>query len=149
MIRLDRQELLHAPIDDVFAFVGEFANVERWDPGVVRSVKVSDGPTGVGTRYVVTVRFMGQTSDMTYEVVGWSPPYTVELRGETPTLSALDRITFLPDPAHPRRTVVRYEAEFTFKGPLRLAEGPMRRVFERVGDVAMAGLRSATIPHAS
>ena len=32
------------PLDDAFAFVADFANAERWDPGVASSVRLEPGP---------------------------------------------------------------------------------------------------------
>lgn len=146
MIRLDRTVDLEAPLEDVFAFVGEFANVSRWDPGVESSHKTSAGPTGVGTAYRVVARFLGVSTPMVYRVVAWSPPAMVELHGETSTVRAVDRISV--SAAGAGRTRVRYEAEFGFRGPLRLLEPLLRPVFERIGDVAMGGLARARIPSA-
>lgn len=43
-------------LDEAFAFVADFANAERWDPGVENSERIGswegDGrPPGVGVRY--------------------------------------------------------------------------------------------------
>lgn len=145
MIRLDRTVVLDAAPDAAFSYVAEFANVGDWDPGVESSEKLDDGPPGVGTRYKVVARFMGVPTPMTYRVVRWEPGVCVELAGETPTVDALDRISFAPEGDGTR---VRYEAEFTFRKPLGLAEPLLRRVFERIGDKAMGGLVQAQIPAA-
>jgi hypothetical protein len=38
------------PVEAAFAFVADFANATRWDPGVASSEQTTDGPVGVGTR---------------------------------------------------------------------------------------------------
>ena len=72
------------PLDEVFAFVGDFANTKRWDPGVAQAEKATDGPIGVGTLYRLKVLFNGRELPMTYEVTAWDPPERVVLRGRAP-----------------------------------------------------------------
>jgi len=39
------------PIDEVFAFLSDFENLPKWNYFVLRVVKTSAGPVGVGTTY--------------------------------------------------------------------------------------------------
>lgn len=126
------------PLDEVFAFVGDFANTKDWDPGVSDSRKVTEGPVGVGTRYAVDVLFNGRTLPMTYEVTTWDPPNRVVLRGEGSTVTAVDDIRF---EATERGTRVRYSADLRLKGLLKLAEPFMKGRFEKTGKDAIAGMR--------
>ena len=144
MIRLDRAVSVSSSPDDTFAYIADFANVESWDPGVIESRQISPGPVGVGTEYDVVARFMGARAPMRYRVVRWDAPTQVELHGRASTLAAVDRISFEPDGDGGTR--VRYEAEFTFRRGLGVADKLLRRVFERVGDNAMRGLTAAPIP---
>ena len=52
------------PLDEAFAFVADFANAERWDPGVASSIRMDPGPVGVGARYRLGVRMGGRVSPM-------------------------------------------------------------------------------------
>jgi carbon monoxide dehydrogenase subunit G len=126
------------PLDEVFAFVGDFANTKDWDPGVSDSQKVTDGPVGVGTRYAVDVVFGSRTLPMTYEVTTWDPPNRVVLRGEGSTVTAVDDIRF---EAIERGTRVRYSADLRLKGLLKLAEPFMKGRFDKTGKNAIAGMR--------
>lgn len=146
MIRLDRTVLRPESIDDVFAYVAEFANVETWDPGVATCAKTTPGATGVGAEYHVVAKFMGTDAPMEYRVSRWEPPHVVELHGTALAVDAVDRISFRATESG--GTEIRYEAEFTFKAASRLADRLLRRVFESVGDKAMAGLRAASVPTA-
>ncbi|MFM7717920.1 MAG: SRPBCC family protein [Actinomycetota bacterium] len=128
------------PLEEVFAFVGDFANSERWDPGVASAKKVGDGPIAIGTRYDLDVRFNERVLPMTYTVTAWDPPRRVVLEGRGPTVNATDEITF---EAIPTGTRIRYMADLRLKGPLRILEPLMRRRFQQVADDAMAGMRSA------
>jgi carbon monoxide dehydrogenase subunit G len=136
-----REELeVDRPLEEVFAFVGDFSNAERWDPGVASSSALTEGPVRVGSRYDLTVLFNGRRLPMTYEVTALDPPNRVELRGSGSTVNALDDIRF---EATERGTRIRYTADLRLRGPLRLAEPLLRRRFDEVGRRAMAGMRAA------
>jgi carbon monoxide dehydrogenase subunit G len=129
------------PLDEVFAFVGDFANTKEWDPGVADAANVTEGgEIGVGTRYRVDVVFGGRTLPMTYEVTAWDPPNRVVLRGEGSTVTAVDDIRFEAIDAGTR---IRYSADLRLKGLLKLAEPFLKGRFDRTGREAMAGMRRA------
>jgi len=128
------------PLDEVFAFVGDFANTKDWDPGVADSRKVTDGPIGVGTRYAVDVVFNGRKLPMTYEVTAWDPPNRVVLKGEGSRVTAVDEIRFEATPAGTR---IRYSADLRLKGFLKLVEPFMGKRLDQTGKDAMAGMRRA------
>jgi dehydrogenase/reductase SDR family member 12 len=128
------------PLEDVFAFVGDFANTKDWDPGVAGATKVTDGPIEVGTRYAVDVVFNGRTLPMTYEVTAWDPPNHVALMGEGSTVRAVDDIRF---EATETGTRIRYSADLRLKGVLRLVEPFLGKRFDETGKAAMAGMRRA------
>ena len=135
-----REELeVDEPLEDAFAFVGDFANAEAWDPGVESSQR--DGaPVGVGTRYDLTVVFGDRRLPMTYEVTVFDPPHRVVLRGTGSTVTAVDDIRFEPTPSGTR---IRYMADLRLKGLRSMAEPLMRGRFEETGTQAIAGMTAA------
>lgn len=143
MYTLRRIVHVPAPVEDVFAFVADFANLPEWDPGIAAVERVGHRAPGAGARYRVTASFMGREVPMDYEIARWEPHTGAELVGQAPTIRAIDRIGFEPDGAGTR---VTWEAEFHMKGPLRWMEKVMGPLFERLADKAMAGLGAATIP---
>src|SRR5947209_6527226 len=69
-----------APVERVFAIVGDLGNVVRWTGAKpVRSItKVTDGPIGVGTKYrsseKITMSFRADTEILVYrppEMILW------------------------------------------------------------------------------
>jgi len=136
-----REELeVDAPLEDAFAFVGDFANSVEWDPGVAESRNVTGEPVGVGTRYDLTVVFGDRRLPMTYEVTVFDAPNRVVLRGTGSTVDAVDDIRFEPTP---RGTRIRYMADLRLKGLFRVVEPLMRGRFKDTGDRAMAGMKRA------
>jgi carbon monoxide dehydrogenase subunit G len=140
MTVLKEQLEVNRPLEEVFAFVGDFANAERWDPGVASSRALTDAPVRVGSRYELLVVFNGRRLPMTYEVTAYDPPHRVELRGTGSTVNALDDIRFEQTE---RGTRIRYTADLRLRGPLRLGEPLLRSKFEEVGRRAMEGMRAA------
>ncbi len=136
-----REELeVDEPVEDAFAFVGDFANSAIWDPGVAESRNVTGGPIGVGTRYDLIVVFGERSLPMTYEVTVFDPPHRVVLRGTGSTVNAVDDIRFEPTP---RGTKILYTADLRLKGLMRAAEPLMRGRFEETGSQAIAGIKRA------
>lgn len=136
-----REELeVDRPLEEVFAFVGDFANAERWDPGVASSRGLTEGPVRIGSRYDLTVLFDDRRLPMGYEVTAFDPPRRVELRGTESTVNALDDIRF---EATDRGTHIRYTADLRLRGVLRLAEPFVRSRFVETGRRAMEGMRTA------
>jgi hypothetical protein len=125
----------------VAAYLTDFSTTQEWDPGVVEAGRLDAGPLAVGSRFRVVARFLGRRAELTYEIVRHTPDEQVTLRGESATVVSLDTMRFSDTPDGGTR--VSYDAELTLKGPLRPLDPLLRLAFNRVGDRAAAGLRSA------
>src|SRR5688572_13962560 len=62
------------PQQEVFDFLSRFENLAVYDPFVLASGQVGDGPVGLGTRGRGTSSYMGQRSDWTVEYTDFQPP---------------------------------------------------------------------------
>ena len=81
-MKLQRSVECNAAPAAVFAYLSDFTNTNEWDPGTVKTVRVS-GDGGVGTTYQNTSKFMGRETELTYEVVEHQPDRRVRAaRGE-------------------------------------------------------------------
>lgn len=139
MIVIEREVSIAAPVGRVFDYLADFETTEEWDPGTVRTARV-DGDGGVGTSYLNVSRFAGRETELTYVVEELERPDRVVLRGENHTVVARDTMTFRSE-SHITR--VTYRAEFQLKGLARFAESLLRKPFERLGEDAEEGLRTA------
>ena len=132
-------ETPHA-IEEVFDRLADFSSAEEWDPGTVRARRLDDGPVAVGSRFELTVTFLGRESTLVYELVELRRPNRIVLVGQNRFARSLDTITLARlDGA----TRVTYDAELTLKGlasPFHVLLGP---VFDRLGREAADGLREA------
>ena len=138
MIEMRRALAIDVSADAVFAYLADFTTTEGWDPGTVRTVRLS-GDGGLGTRYLNTSRFAGRTSDLIYEVVALKPGNSLQLRGENASLIAVDTITVTPHPSG--RSLITYRIQFAFQGWLRWLEPLLRLPVTRLLDEGVSGLR--------
>jgi hypothetical protein len=140
MIRVEARVPIREEAARALEYLADFRNLPRWDPGIAEVKQLEgDGPVE-GARYHVVARFLGRRVPMGYRTTRFDRSAGVaEIRGETPTLVAIDRITVR---ATEGGAEVHWQADFTMKGPLRLAEPAMKPLFDRLGRKAMDGLRA-------
>jgi carbon monoxide dehydrogenase subunit G len=122
----------------VFDYLADFTSAAAWDPGVVSSKRLDDGPVRVGSRFDVRVRFAGRELPMAYRVERADRPERLELSAVSPSSTARDLITLAPDGDGFTRVTWRLEVQLT--GWSRLAEPLMGPLLRRLGRQAMDGL---------
>ena len=127
-------------IDEVFAYLADFANTLEWDPGVVEAQRLDDEPVAKGSEFRIVSEFLGRRTSLLYRVIEFDPPRLVTFRGVNSTVVSLDRLTFENFGAG---TQVTYDAVLTLKGPFKLADPLLALAFNRLGDRALHGLRAS------
>lgn len=142
-------------VEETFAFVSDFRNAVLWDPRTYAADKATDGPIGVGTRFVLTggmltedlverLHIPGSVAGMAlpYDVVEFDAPHGFVLEGESRIVRYSDHLEFFP---HGDGTRLRYAAELELKGPFAVMDPLLRMMFKRIGDDATRGLPAAVI----
>jgi carbon monoxide dehydrogenase subunit G len=140
MPKLNERIETSLPVGDAFAFVADFANSSRWDPGVESSDRLNPGPLEIGARYRLGVRMGGRVAPMEYEVTTLDPPRRVVLTGRGSGVEAVDDIRFESTSAG---TVIDYVADIRLVGLLRLLQPFLGRAFAAIGRNAAEGMRRA------
>jgi hypothetical protein len=143
LVVLVRTLTVERPVAEVFAYLSDFTNTEEWDPGTVRTTRVS-GDGGVATTYHNVSKFLGRRTELTYVVSDSEAPSLLRLRGENKTVVAHDTMSLVETPSG--GTGLTYRAEFAFKGLARLVAPLAAPAFRRLGDEAERGLRAALSP---
>lgn len=144
MPTIERTVVTDASPEAVWDYLSDFTNSTEWDPGTVRTIRLS-GSGGVGTTYENTSRFLGRETKLVYTVVESSAPTRLQLRGENDQVNATDTMTFTPVGSG---TQVHYHAELQIKGllgrvdPLLSLPG-LNYPFKQLGDHAEQGMRDA------
>ena len=73
MTRIETSVTIRRPVEEVFDFVTNVANVTQWQSGILESSQTSEGPMGVGATMRVGVRAMGRQLRWTLEVTEYEP----------------------------------------------------------------------------
>jgi len=82
MIELSFTESISRPRSDVFSILTGFERyLAQWAKGPIAAAKIGPGPTGAGTRFVVTAKVGPFRVRSPYEVVVWEPPERFGGRG--------------------------------------------------------------------
>lgn len=139
-MEIERTVTTSAPVEVVFGYLADFTTSTEWDPGTIRTIRVS-GDGGVGTTYHNTSRFLGRQTELTYVVEQLVPASVIRLRGENATVIAHDTMTLAAGSSG--GTVLTYRAAFSFQGLARFVAPLLRPAFRRLGDDAEHGLRAA------
>lgn len=121
-----------------FDLLADFSSTADWDPGVVRARRLDRGPLRKGSRFEVTVRFLGRELPLRYEIVSYEPPHRLVLRARSDTFESRDELHFSPRVGGTR---VSYEATLTLSGAARLADPLLQLAFDPIGRAAAEGLR--------
>lgn len=138
-MRITRIVATSKPSSEVFAYLSDFTTTTEWDPGTIKTSRIS-GDGGLGSVYANTSSFNGRQTELVYTVTAYEPNQRVQFRGENRTVRATDTIHF---ETTAEGTRVTYDAHFRFKGLAKLSEPFLRRAFRTLGDAAEAGLRRA------
>ena len=127
-------------IDEVFAFVADFANSAEWDPGVASAERLDGGPLGVGTRYRLGIWRGDRVVPMEYEVTDFEPLRRVVLEGSGSGVEAEDEIVFETTPTGTR---IDYTADIRLRGLMRLATPFAGGALARIARAARDGMQRA------
>ncbi len=139
MIELKEVISVNRPIDHVFKFTSNFTFIEQWDPGVVSSVKLSQGPVGVGTEYELALCYGIFRLKMRYRIIEYEPPVKVVLEGMGKSFSATDTILFSPTESGTR---IEYSARLYFSKLNAQFERVLAPLLTLYGKKAMTGLKN-------
>jgi carbon monoxide dehydrogenase subunit G len=138
VIRFIETATTSLPRDTAFGHVGDFANIDRWDPGVVTAIKATGGETGPGTAYDLVLSYAGREIEMQYVVTEHEPNRRVVLEGTGARVHAIDVIEF---DDHTDGTKVTYTADLSLTGLARFFEPLLKRRLGKVVEDGGMGLR--------
>jgi hypothetical protein len=74
MAKITGEIIIDRPVGQVYDFVADETNEPKYNPDLLRSEKVTDGPIGVGTRFAAQHASVGHPVDMIVEVTGYDRP---------------------------------------------------------------------------
>ena len=129
---------LPLPVEAAFDYLADFSRTAEWDPGVSEARRLTRGEVGLGSRFRVTVSFLGRRIPLEYRITEYDRPSRLVLVGGDASLRSTDEISFVPRPGGTRMT---YEARLELGGLRRLADPILDLLFQRIGRLALRGLQ--------
>jgi uncharacterized membrane protein len=116
------------PVEDVFAFAGDYRNDPRWRKGVVSMQHEPPGPPALGTVTTETMKFMGRPSCTVGEVTEYLDCRRTAFRSLQGPVECHGFRLFAPSRGGTQFT---YSLTLKPRGPLRLFEFLLKSIFQR------------------
>jgi hypothetical protein len=94
MLKFKTSVIIRCPIETVFAFVSNFENEPQYQKEVEKTIKITEGPIGVGTTFRDIVKVMGRRLESEYQIIEFEPSRKLAikiLKGQAPYTA---RLTF-------------------------------------------------------
>ena len=129
---------LPIPIEQAFEYLADFSRTAEWDPCVYDARRLTRGKVRLGSRFEVTVSSLARRIPLEYRIIEFERPSLLVLRGGDSSLRSTDEITFV---SRHGGTRVTYEARLELVGIRRLADPVLGLLFQRIGRLAVRGLR--------
>jgi hypothetical protein len=129
-----------SPAAETFGYLAAFSNAAEWDPGVLAGEQLDAGPLRAGSRFRLTVPFLGARMSLTYQVIRFVPDREVLLHAANGVLRSTDRIAVTGAAGG---STVSYDAQVRLRGPLQVLDPLLRPGFRIVAERAAAGLAGA------
>lgn len=131
-------------VDRAFAYVSDFRHAAVWDPMVTSATKVTPGPIGVGTEYVLSTRIGGCPAQLPYRITGYAPSKALVLEGESSLMRYRDEIEFAATSTGMKFT---YHATASLRGLYAAGNLALDFLGPAIGDQACAGISRALRNH--
>jgi uncharacterized protein YndB with AHSA1/START domain len=80
MIRAEKSTVIRRSVEDVFAYIGDQTNAVHWQAGIVEVRRLTDGPSGLGTRHKIVRTFVGRRLEVENEYVAFEPGRRIVFR---------------------------------------------------------------------
>jgi hypothetical protein len=121
---------------EAFARMADVARFAEWDPGVLKGKQVVGAEPAVGAKYDLLIDATPKQT-FQYEITEFEPGSRYLMVARTRFLTSIDEITVDASGADTR---VTYDATLLARGALGLFDGPLQRIFNKLGDRAAKGL---------
>ena len=128
------------PVEEVFAYVSDFATTAEWDPTVLSARKLTAGAIVVGTQFEVVCALPIGSVTLLYTVEQLQDNSRIELKGRCAFFEVHDIITLSSTSTG---TQLDYRAEFDFKPVVAAVAALSRKGLEKMGRESVAGLAEA------
>lgn len=132
MQRFTLSIFINRPLQEVFDFLSDPANLSKWNSNFASAEWTSSNAPGLGSAYKVLAKMSGGKDEGLFEITQWDPPqrysYKSISRLPFPIESIESMITLTPKE---NGTLLTFESQFGLVGILKFAEGLFRKLAEK------------------
>ena len=139
MPAIESSVVIARPVEEVFAFVSDFANGPKWQGSLDEAKVMPPGPTRLGTRIRETRTMMNQRVQGALRVTEWVPNSRYTLEGAFGPATTRAAYTF---DAVDGGAKVSVETEASLKGFLKFMEPSIAEAAKRHLDTDLAHLKA-------
>jgi hypothetical protein len=139
MAKVSGEILINRPVQQVFDFVADQRNEPIYNPQMLQSEKITDGPIGVGTRFRATARSGRRVVEMLIEVTECDRARRFGSRTTMPSVDISGGLTFAPVDGATRMS---WFWRVRPSGPLRLLGPLVARLGRRQEERIWTGLKN-------
>ena len=124
MITLRNELDVNRPAADVYDFLVNIENAPKWQPAVIETRRITEGPIRVGTQFREVAKVMGRRVETTCEITELVPLKCMAFRATSTGPFAYHTSYSLEDRGNSTRITI--EGAFELKGLWRLLEPLVR-----------------------
>ena len=141
MVKVETSVLVNQPIEKVFEFVTTPENDAQWYIGVESRDHTPGEPAGVGSTSQSTLRFLGVSVTVDWEVIGYDAPKMIKVKSIKGPVSIEAKYNFETVDGDQTKVTVQGEADvsglFSMADPIveRMAQRQWEASFENLKDV--------------
>lgn len=135
MITITLTTKINCPLEKVFAYATNRANLPHWFAGVRKVVQ--DEPNRVGTRATITAQLLGFPLSFTSEIVSYEPSHLYAVKADKP-FPLQENETFTPQGSN---TQIDYQGIFHISGLSRIMSPLLCWLFKRQLAISFRKLR--------
>ena len=135
------------PIDQVFAYLAEGTNDPEFSPRVQSIRKEPDGPSGVGTVFLSTVKDAGMTTQRRFELTALQAPTTIRWSERSKNMVTVPEGGYDLEDLGGGRTRVTVFNSFAGHGLGKLLVGFARKAAARDADALAHRIKAAAERH--
>jgi uncharacterized protein YndB with AHSA1/START domain len=123
---------INRPLQDVFDFLSEPANLSKWNSNFASAEWTSSHAPGPGSTYKVLAKMSGGKNEGLFEITQWDPPQRYSYKSISKLPFPIERIESAVTLAPKENgTQITFESQFGLVGILKFAEGMFSKLAKK------------------
>jgi uncharacterized membrane protein len=137
-MKLEYSIVINRPVEAVWAYMSDFANLPQWNTGTIETRLISEPPVRKGSTYIWVGQFLGRRMEVTSEVTEFEPNRAWAYKSISGPFASTARYSLEPVNGGTRVTI---SAEGDVGGFFKLAEPVMAAMTKRQLEGTLANLK--------